>query len=146
MNKILDIGFRIKKINDLLCKKADESMQAMGVTYSQHHVLAYLSQQVDYTASLKQMEHEFRVSQATMAGIAIRMEEKDVITSFTPENDRRKKLVRLTDRGVKICEESRKKMKDAENEMRQLFTEEEMKQFDMYLDRLFHALDTGGNK
>ena len=41
MAKIVDIGFRIKKIDDLLCKKADETMQKMGVTFSQHHTLVY---------------------------------------------------------------------------------------------------------
>ena len=68
MAKIVDIGFRIKKINDLLCKKADETMQKMGVTFSQHHTLVYLHHQKNQISSLKNMEHHFHVSQATMAG------------------------------------------------------------------------------
>ena len=55
MAKIVDIGFRIKKINDLLCKKADETMQKMGVTFSQHHALVYLHQKENQTTTLKIM-------------------------------------------------------------------------------------------
>lgn len=140
MRQILDIGFRIKKINDLLCKRADESMQKMGVTFSQHHVLVYLSRQESQSASLKQMEHEFRVSQATMAGIAKRSEEKEMIASYISPSDKRIKVVCLTKKGATVLEESRKKMQAAEEGMKKLFTEEEMKQFDMYLNRLFQSL------
>ena len=140
MKAIVDIGYRIKKIDDLLCKKADTQMQEMGVTFSQHHILVYLIHCQDHTASLKQMEHQFCVSQATMAGIARRMEEKKVISSFTLPDDRRVKMVRLTDKGIDICEKSRKLMEKSEMKMRSLYSVEEMAAFDKYLDRLLDTL------
>lgn len=141
MNDIVDLGFRIKKINDLLCKRADEMMQEMGVTFSQHHILIYLMHRENHTSTLKDMEHRFRVSQATMAGIAKRMEEKEVITSYFSPNDKRVKMVCLTKKGEEICEQTRMIMKKSEQAMRSLYSEEEMVEFDKYLSRLFHALD-----
>lgn len=141
MNDIIDLGFRIKKINDLLCKRADELMQELGVTFSQHHILIYLIHCEDYTSSLKDMEHRFRVSQATMAGIVKRMEEKEVITSYYSPNDKRVKMVRLTKKGEEICEQTKIIMKKKEQSIRSLYSEEEMMDFDNYLSRLFHSLD-----
>lgn len=144
MNKTLDIGFRIKKINDALTKTADQAMKEMDVTFSQHHVLVYLDHQPDKKATLKSIEHAFHVSQATMAGIAKRMEEKGIIEYVSDPNDKRIKLVQLTDEGLNICHKSKSLMIESEQKMRSLYTEKEMKQFEEYLDRLFHLLDEGG--
>lgn len=141
MKRIVDIGFRIKKINDLLCKRADQTMQEMGVTFSQHHVLVYLVQQVNHTSTMKELERAFMVSQATMAGIVKRMEEKNYIRSYYSENDRRIKYVCLTKNGEEICEKSHTLMKKCEKKMQDLYTKEEMMAFDEYLDRLFDLLD-----
>ncbi len=141
MKRIVDIGFRIKKINDLLCKRADKTMQDMGVTFSQHHVLVFLVHQENHTSTMKELEHSFMVSQATMAGIVKRMEEKKYIRSYYSENDRRIKYVCLTKNGEEICEKTHALMQKCEKKMQSLYTKEEMMAFDEYLDRLFDLLD-----
>lgn len=146
MGDVVDIGFRFKKINDLLCKKADETMQGLDVTYSQHHVLVYLIRSENQTASLKTLEKKFRVSQATMAGIVKRLEEKEVVTSYTLPNDKRIKMVQLTEKGAGICERSRELMIMSENKMKALYTKEELDTFVSYLDRLYKALNEEDNK
>lgn len=140
MKEIVDIGFRIKKINDLLLKKADEKMQEMDLTFSQHHILIYLIHCENHVSTLKELEHKFHVSQATMAGIVKRMEEKQIVASYTSSKDKRIKLVQLTDKGYGICEKSRKTMERSEKEMRSLYSDDEMKLFDQYLDRLYSLL------
>ncbi len=146
MSDVVDIGFRFKKINDLLCKKADETMQGLDVTYSQHHVLVYLIRSENKTASLKTLEKKFRVSQATMAGIVKRLEEKEVVTSYTLPNDKRIKMVTLTEKGISICNRSRELMIMSENKMKALYTKEELDTFVSYLDRLYKALNEEDNK
>lgn len=135
-----DIGFRIKKINDLLQKRADGQMKELGLTFSQHHVLVYLVHQDSHTASLKSLEHTFRVAQATMAGIVVRLEEKGLVESFVSPNDKRIKMVRLTKEGEKICEISYKQMHAKDQLLRSMYSLEEMKDFDDYLYRLYEAL------
>ena len=133
MKEYVDIGFRIKKINDLLLKKADEQMQEMNLTFSQHHILIYLIHCENHISTLKAIEHKFHVSQATM-------EEKQIVSSYISPTDRRIKLVELTDKGYEICEKSKIMMERSEKKMRSLYSSEEMKQFDLYLDRLYSAL------
>ncbi len=140
MNDVVDIGFKIKKINDLLCKKADETMQELDVTFSQHHVLVYLIHCENNTASLKTLEKKFKVSQATMAGIVKRLEEKEVITSYYLPDDKRIKMVKLTQKGIAICERSRELMVKSEGRMKSLFTETELENFVEYLNRIYKEL------
>ncbi len=140
MNDVVDIGFKIKKINDLLCKKADETMQELDVTFSQHHVLVYLIHCENNTASLKTLEKKFKVSQATMAGIVKRLEEKEVIASYYLPDDKRIKMVKLTQKGIAICERSRELMVKSEGRMKSLFTETELENFVEYLNRIYKEL------
>lgn len=138
--EIRDIGFQIKKINDLLQKKADQEMKELGLTFSQHHVLVYLVHQKDFTASLKEIEHTFRVAQPTMAGLVIRLEEKGLIETFGKPDDKRIKMVRLTKEGKDVCEISRMQMKQKDALLRSQYSEEEMMAFNAYLYRLYLAL------
>ena len=61
--EIVDVGFKIKKINDSLQKKADKSMEEMDLTFSQHHVLVYLIHCENHETSLKNVEKEFMFGQ-----------------------------------------------------------------------------------
>ena len=142
MSEIKDIGLRIKKIDDLLCKHADYNLNKLGITFAQHHALVYLIHQDNHEAPLKQIESHFRVSQATMAGIAKRMEERGLISSYTSEKDKRIKFVKLTNKGEEICKQTKIYMQENEQKMRSLYTEEEMLVLDEFLNRLFNALDT----
>lgn len=135
-----DIGFRIKKINDLLQKRADQQMRELGLTFSQHHVLVYLVHKDEHTAALKEIEHTFRVAQATMAGIVVRLEEKGLVESYVSPQDKRIKMVRLTAEGEKVCEISYTQMHEKDMLLHAMYTDREMKDFDDYLFRLYEAL------
>ena len=137
----VDIGFKIKKINDSLQKKADKSMEEMDLTFSQHHVLVYLIHCENSKTSLKSVEKKFKVSQATMAGIVKRLEEKGMLDSYTLENDKRIKMIRLTEKGKNVCAKSKEMMIKSEKKIKSLYSEEEMNNFINYLDRLYKLLN-----
>ena len=143
--EIVDVGFKIKKINDSLQKKADKSMEEMDLTFSQHHVLVYLIHCENHETSLKNVEKEFKVSQATMAGIVRRLEEKKMLDSYTLKSDKRNKMIKLTIKGIDVCEKSKEMMKNSEKKIRSIYSEEELKNFLDYLDRLYLLLNKEGN-
>ena len=138
--KVVDIGYKIKKINDLLQKRADETMKELDVTFTQHHVLVYLVHCENHTSSLKSIEKDFKVSQATMAGIVVRLEEKGMINSYTLSSDKRVKMVSLTDKGLAVCQKSRELCMKSEDRIRSIYSEEEMANFTKYLDHLYEML------
>ncbi len=137
----VDIGYKIKKINDVLQKRADETMREMDVTFSQHHVLIYLIHCEDHTSTLKTMEKKFKVSQATMAGLVKRLEEKGMVESYSLESDKRIKMVKISDKGKEVCNKSKELIIQSEQRIREIFTSEEIKQFIDYLDRMYKYLD-----
>lgn len=139
--EIADIGLKIKKINDSLQKRADKTMQELDVTFSQHHILVYLIHLENKTVSLKTLEKEFKVSQATMAGLIKRMEEKGIVKTHIAQDDKRIKMVSISEKGISICEKSRKMILKGEEVITSVYSKDELKQFTSYLDRLYEVLN-----
>ena len=64
----LHCGELIKRLNDALGRKANNTLMCNDVTLSQIKVLATISEAADETITLKELEKHFEVKQATMAG------------------------------------------------------------------------------
>lgn len=138
----MDFGYQLKRIDDLMHKDANKMLEKEGVTFSQHHVLVYLIKKDDKTATLKEIEKFFKVSQASMAGVVKRLEEKEFVKSFYKENDKRIKYVSLTDKGIKVVKKSHEHMLEKEGKMRSLYTDEEIKRLEEFLNRLYLFLES----
>ena len=89
----LHCGELIKRLNDALGRKANNTLMCNDVTLSQIKVLATISEAADETITLKELEKHFEVKQATMAGIAARLEKNGMIEGFYDSNDKRIKHV-----------------------------------------------------
>lgn len=138
----MDFGYQLKRIDDLMHKDANKMLEKEGVTFSQHHVLVYLIKKDDKTATLKEIEKFFKVSQASMAGVVKRLEEKEFVKSFYKENDKRIKYVSLTDKGMEVVKKSHEHMLEKESKMRSLYTDEEIKKMEEFLTRLYLFLES----
>lgn len=103
----LHCGELIKRLNDALGRKANNTLMCNDVTLSQIKVLATISEAADETITLKELEKHFEVKQATMAGIAARLEKNGMIEGFYDSNDKRIKHVKLTAKGEEICKTAR---------------------------------------
>ena len=136
----MDLGFRIKKIHDLMRKQANQVLEQMDVTFSQHHVLVVLMHCEGYEASLKDLEHRLETAQSTMAGIVSRLEDKGFVEGFTDEQDLRIKKVRLTEKGVRICEKSLEDIREREKVMCSKLSEEEITELNRLLEIVYDAL------
>lgn len=107
----MGLGWKIKRIHDSITRIANADLQEMDLTISQHRTLLCLSHREGYEAELKELERYFGVAQATMAGIARRLEAKGYIVSFPCASDRRVKMVRLTDTGLELAERSLRRLR-----------------------------------
>lgn len=136
----MDLGLKIKKINDLLEKNANQMLQKQDLTYSQHHVLIYLRRQENYTARLKELEKHFNVAQATMAGIVVRLESKGLVESSVLPEDRRVKVLTLTESGEKLLHESYMMMKEGEAKLISDLGEQETEELNRLLDMILKTI------
>ena len=97
------IGYQFKLISDKLKVHADADLKNQGLTLAQSRVLTFLNEQ-NGIATQKEIEDYLQVSHPTVVGLVSRMEQNELVeTWFDPEN-RRNKMVRLTEKSKKIGE------------------------------------------
>lgn len=136
----VDLGFKIKKINDMIEKGINHRLQEQDLTFSQHHVLIYLKHQENQTARLKELEKHFNVAQPTMAGIVVRLESKGLVRSSVLPEDRRVKVVTLTENGIQLLHESFLNMKKVEQQLVSNLNEQEKEELGRLLDILYSTI------
>ncbi len=90
-----DIGYLIKNINDKLKAKADADLKHYHLTLAQSRVLTFLHFNGGQ-ATQKEIEVFLEVSHPTVVGIVSRMEQNGHVASWIDENDKRNKIVKLT--------------------------------------------------
>lgn len=103
MYESIDCAGLMKRINEKMEKKANKQLTKFGVTFSQMQIMMALYHVEENAAPLKELEKYFEVAQSTAAGVVIRLEKKGLVSSFTSSEDKRLKIIQLTDEGKKIC-------------------------------------------
>ena len=73
----------MKRIADSFGTKVNKDLQQCGVTLSQMKMLIHLGDSFSGSATLKELEKALGTSQATIAGIAVRLEKKKLLTGST---------------------------------------------------------------
>ena len=133
-------GALIKKIHDEIEKKANAMLRQQDLTLSQMNVLTELEVTPSHQLTLKELEGLLHVAQSTAAGIVVRLEQKGFVESFTDENDRRVKKVRITPAGMECCKNAASDVKDIESQLLSGLTEAEELLFLDLLEKVFHTL------
>lgn len=134
-----------KRINETIEKKANSDLQSNDITLSQLKMLFTVSKKGNYPEKgcmpLKELERRFGVAQSTAAGIIQRLEKKGLVESFADAEDKRVKLLRVTEKGKNICESAEKSMDEfTENAVRSL-TEEEKNCLMSLLQRILNNFE-----
>ena len=122
-------GALLKQINDVMEKNANNALRGQNLTISQSGVLVSLDEKEEKTATFKELEKEFGVSQPTMAGLLSRLEQKKLVEILTDPEDKRIRLAHLTKEGAAKCKEGYKHMKSAEELLLNSLTATEKQEF-----------------
>ena len=134
-------GALIKQINDIMEKNANNALRGEDLTISQSGVLMLLDQKEDKTATFKDLEKRFGVSQPTMAGILSRLEQKKLVEFLSDPDDKRIRRAKLTGKGMDKCREGYKHMKSAEEFLLGSLTAEEKQEFLRLLIKIRNNMD-----
>lgn len=125
----LTCGALLKQISDVLEKNANNALREQELTISQSGVLVLLDKKDNKTATFKELEGNFGVSQPTMVGLLNRLKQKDLVEILTDAQDKRIKKARLTSKGEEKCKEGYKYMNSAEEMLLKSLTDEEKTEF-----------------
>ena len=99
-----DIGFLIKKIETATKKNIQNFFKEKDLTFQQAHVLGLLERS-EGPLSLKQIREEMKISNPTMVGIINRMEKNGYVKTHVSKQDKRVRIVELTDKSRKLKNE-----------------------------------------
>lgn len=134
-------GALLKQINDIMEKNANNALREQDLTISQSGVLVLLDEKEEKTASFKELEKEFGVSQPTMAGILNRLEQKQLVEILEDPGDKRVRKAHLTREGSDKCKEGYKHMEAAENLLLSSLTEKEKAEFLKLLTKIRSSME-----
>lgn len=136
----LTCGFYFKVISEALDRSFNHSLKSLQLTASQSKILHYLSLQEEGSASLKELETRFRAAQSTIYGMADRLEQKGLVTSWYAAADKRSKRIRITDVGRRLERECHQEILQSEEQVVSVLTEEERTTLLGYLGRICDGL------
>ncbi|HWP95640.1 MAG TPA: MarR family transcriptional regulator [Syntrophomonadaceae bacterium] len=97
-----DIFPWIKIISDCVEKAANQHFKQLNLTLSQARILIYLRERKGEKTSQKDIEDYFEVTHPTVSGILKRLENKGFITSEFDSEDKRVKIIYLTENDAAI--------------------------------------------
>lgn len=122
-------------------KNANNVLREQDLTISQSGVLVLLDEKEEKTASFKELEKDFGVSQPTMVGILNRLVQKDFVEVLTDSEDKRIRKAHLTQKGADKCKEGYKHMNSAEERLLKSLTNDEKKEFNRLLLKVRKSFD-----
>lgn len=135
-----DCGFYIKHINDTLQRDSNNDLRSLDLTFAQITVLLQLESSPNKELCLKELEKRLQVAQPTAAGIVIRLEHKKLVKSFTSTEDKRVKMVRITQSGLDCCKSAQLHMEQTEERLLSKLTETERIMFTNLLKKVSDSL------
>ena len=141
MPKNYSCGTLLKQIHDIMEKNANNVLREQDLTISQSGVLVLLDEKEGKTASFKELEKDFGVSQPTMVGILNRLLQKDLVEVLTDSEDKRIRKAHLTQKGADKCKEGYKHMNSAEEQLLKSLTNNEKKEFNRLLLKVRKSFD-----
>lgn len=135
------IGYLIKAINYKLRTKANADLKQHNLTLAQTRVLAFLNDHGG-EAQQKDIEAFLGVSHATICGIISRMERAGHITTKTYPQDKRVKIICLTDAARKTGEYLDLTIQNREASFLRGLSEEQIRQLHDTLVVIYNNLNT----
>lgn len=133
-------GELLKRISDVFETNANRNLQSHGVTLAQMKVLAFLDHTEDGSTTLKSLEAHFKVSQATIAGIAARLERKGLVQGYIDLDDRRVKHIALSPAGRQLCGHTKSAVERGERQFLETLTPQERATLQQLLQKVYDHL------
>lgn len=135
-----NIGYLLKQLNDRIKIYADASLKKNNVTFSQTIVLEFIHSQGGETTQ-KEIEDYLGVAHPTVVGLVSRLEKNGFLTCFTGQEDRRNKIVRITEYAKKFGDAMQAEMDTTEQRLISGLSENEIAELRRMLRILYRNME-----
>ena len=127
------IGRKLKRINNALDSRRTREINELELTSSQAFILGYLNHHRDKDVFPGDIVTDFGLKHSTVSGILQRLEAKDFI-HLTEAEDRRKKRISLTEKGIECHARITQMLAENERLITASMTPEQQAQLETLLD------------
>ena len=131
----------IKMIADRMKADGDARLKKHNMTFVQSMVLRHLKLH-EGKATQKQLEDDFRVSHPTIVGIIARMENNGLIRSYTDCNDRRQKIIEMSEAGYAMEETIHSDIMERDRKLVDGLSEQEVTELYRMLEIIYRNLQS----
>lgn len=131
----------IKMIADRMKADGDARLKTYNMTFVQSMVLRHLKLH-EGKATQKQLEDDFRVSHPTIVGIIARMENNGLIRSYTDCNDRRQKIIEMSEAGYAMEETIHSDIMERDRKLVDGLSEQEVAELYRMLEIIYRNLQS----
>lgn len=116
-------------------KVCESNISDMGIHHSQHHLLMYIAKKGEIS-SQKEIAERFDITPAAVARSLKSLETEGFIERANCEGDSRFNVIKITDKGKDIIENSYRMFEEIDSSIFCDFSEEDMIRFNEYLDMM----------
>lgn len=140
MSKETSVGFLIHKIENRMKARIDAQFSIHNLTFSQSQVLFQLKKH-DGCLSQKQLQDLCNVSHPTMVGLIQRLESNGFVTTRTDENDKRVKIVAITDKARSFYKDMEESREFSRKRMLKGLDDKQIEEFYSLLEKVYENIE-----
>ena len=126
----------IKMISEAIEKNSDKLLKEYNITNGQVRIMAVIMCIHNGECTFKEIESYFSYSSTAISGMIARLEQKGFLESFSCDNDKRVKCVRMKSRGRDIVSAAKKELEKVEQDILIDLNNDERKKFLSLLGRV----------
>lgn len=135
------LGYKFKRISELMKVKANEDMKNEDLTYSQMQILLYLiHQKEDHAVNQQELCDVIQVSHPTMIGLINRMEKKELVRRRVDPENKRYRYIELTAKSVELLGKIKDRRDRNDRKIVSGFSEEEKQELNRLLSRVYENM------
>ncbi len=136
----MPVSFKCKVIADQFASKLNYQQQQEGITFSQMAIIGYLADNTDHNVTLKELSLACHIKHPTAIGLIKRLEDKGLVTSSVSENNRKYRIISITDKGLDYFDFSKKRLESMDSALISPLNEDEQKVLNEMLDRIIENM------
>ena len=134
------INKQLKMIQKTFEERRNKHLSKYNLTSSQQEILFYLGFHEGEPIHQREIEKWFRLKNPTVTGILNRLEEMGFIVRKTKENDKRFRMIELTEKSRCLMQEMCEEMWQMDDKIYSCMTAEERSQLSGLLERILNKI------
>lgn len=144
MKRENDIAFALRNLSNLIKRDIEKSHDRLGlddIKGVNGWAIKYFYENMNENIFQKDFENKFSIRPSTASKILKTMEQKNLISRVSVDNDARLKKIVLTDKAIEIHNKITKEIKDRELRLRKGIEETDLKVFFKVMKQLSNNME-----